>query len=307
MTNQYSYAEDFAASVKKPVKKQADPNISSAARVYMISRMNKENAASGYRSGEFRGNKYMTSEDFVTYFNSRGKVNYAPGTRKTVSEENAGEILRSRITNESRNVKSSPVKNAPNVSAAVRIRKEENARTVSDERDVKIYNPTKKARNTSCDNAATGVFNRVSNDKIKKIRAIANDWLPEEKIVDVKVKRSPKRFAKIAAAVSGIAISLMMIVGGSVMVSDAGREAKELENELKELEITRNELSLQLDMKNDINVLREKATNELGMIRKEYVDALYLDVSGHDSIEAFENENDKNVGISAILSAFGIG
>ena len=60
-------------------------------------------------------------------------------------------------------------------------------------------------------------------------------------------------------------------------------------------------------MKNDINVLREKATNELGMIRKEYVDALYLDVSGHDSIEAFENENDKNVGISAILSAFGIG
>ena len=311
MTNQYSYAEDFAASVKKPVKKQADPNISSAARVYMISRMNKENAASGYRNGEYKGNKYMTSEDFVTYFNSRGKVSYAAGTRKTVSEENAGEILRSRKTNENRNenrnTRPAPVKNTPNVSAAVRIRKEEPARMTADEGDVKIYNPAQKARKTASDNAATGVFNRVSNDKIKKIRAIANDWLPEEEIVDVKVKRSPGKFAKIAAAVSGIAISLMMIVGGSVMVSDAGREAKELENELKELQITRNELSLQLDMKNDVNVLREKATNELGMIRKEYVDALYLDVSGHDSIETFESKNDKNVGISAILSAFGIG
>ena len=91
------------------------------------------------------------------------------------------------------------------------------------------------------------------------------------------------------------------------MVNDASREVKELENELRALETTKSELSLELDMKNDVNILRDKATNELGMIRKEYVDALYLDVSGKDSIEAYEREEDKNVGISAILSAFGIG
>ena len=306
MTNQYSYAEDFAASVKKPVKKQADPNISSAARVYMISRMNKENAASGYRSGEYKGNKYMTSEDFVTYFRSRGKINYAEGTRKKITEENAGEILRSRSTTDCRSSRPVIDKNAPNVSSAVRLKREEPARKACDE-DVKIYKSKPKNRRETADDAPTGVFNRVGDDKMRKIKAIANEWLPEEKIVDVKVKRSPRRMARITAAVAGIAISLMMIVGGSVLVSDAGREAKELENELKELEITRNQLSLELDMKNDVNVLREKATNELGMIRKEYVDAMYLDVSGNDSIEVFESEKDRNVGISAILSAFGIG
>ena len=66
MTNQYSYAEDFAHKAHKPAQKQADPNISSAAKVYMISRIQKENAAKGYRNGEYKGSKSMTAEDFVT-------------------------------------------------------------------------------------------------------------------------------------------------------------------------------------------------------------------------------------------------
>lgn len=308
MTNQYSYAEDFFASennsanVKKSAQKQADPNISSAAKVYMLSRMNKENAARDYRNGEFRGNKYMTSEDFVTYFHSRGKVSYAEGTRKKITEENAGEILRS-----SQSRQNGTSKATPNVSGAVRLGGESRKGSFADD-DVKVYSKQSKKKAEPNVEGRTAVFNRSDDKKMSsKLKAVANEWMPEEKIVNVKVKHSPRRMAKMAAAVAGIAVSLMMIVGGSVLVSDANRETKELENELKALEIQRNELDLELDMKNDINLLRDKAVNELGMIRKEYVDAQYLDVSGSDSIQAHENEEDKDVGIAAILSAFGIG
>ena len=36
--------------------------------------MQKENAVNGYRSGNDNGQKYMTSEDFVTYFRSRESI-----------------------------------------------------------------------------------------------------------------------------------------------------------------------------------------------------------------------------------------
>ena len=148
---------------------------------------------------------------------------------------------------------------------------------------------------------------RSTPKRSERIKTAAREWFPEEKIVNVQTKRSPRRMVRTAAAIAGVALSLMMIVGGSVLVSDANREAKELESELRALEIQRNELSLELDMKNDITLLRDKAVNELGMIRGEYVDAKYLDVGGNDSIQVYEDEDDKNVGIGAILSAFGIG
>ena len=284
MTNQYSYAEDFTANVKKATPKQADPNISSAAKVYILSRMNKDSAAHGYRNGEFQGNKYMTSEDFVTYFHSRGKISYAEGTRKKITEENAGEILRSGAGVKKEQKKAEPVND-----------------------DVKVYRPAGKKKADPNVAGRTAVFNRQDGSKLGRIKAVANDWMPEEKIVNVKTRRSPRNIAKAVIAITGVALSLMMIVGGTVLVSDAKREVKELEAELKALEIVSNELDLKLDMKNDVNLLKDKAINELGMISKEYVDAEYLGTEGSDSIKAYDSESDKNVGISAILSAFGIG
>ena len=232
MTNQYSYAEDFTASAKKPAEKQADPNISSAAKVYMISRKNKEDAAHGYRNGEFRGNKYMTSEDFVTYFRSRGKISYAEGTRKKTTEENAGEILRGRAPVENKGADTF----APTAEAAKK-------RAASDN-DVKVYTPNGKKKASPNVSGRTEVFRRTGGERSERIKTAAREWFPEEKIVNVKTKRSPRRMVRTAAAIAGVALSLMMIVGGSVLVSDANREAKELESELRALEIQRNELSL---------------------------------------------------------------
>ena len=86
MTNQYSYADEFAARMPEVSHKRNDTqNLSSAARVYMMSRMQKENVASNYRSGNDNGQKYMTSDDFVTYFRNR-QANGALGVNR---EQNA--------------------------------------------------------------------------------------------------------------------------------------------------------------------------------------------------------------------------
>ena len=84
------------------------------------------------------------------------------------------------------------------------------------------------------------------------------------------------------------------------------KQRQKLEKELNQLKAEENDLSLELEMKNDVNLLRTRATDELGMIRKEYVEANYLDTRGNDAIEAYEEEDKENVGIAAILSAFGL-
>jgi hypothetical protein len=337
MTNQYSYAEDFAEiDPIDQTKKIAESNISSAAKVYMLSRINKNQAASGYRSGNDNGHKYMTSEDFVTYFQNRGKISTNPEkiAKSTVS---GAEIYRSRSeakapSENSSGYRSSPKRNsygAPNVEEGMKIYRSgakdtSTTRTFGrDDSDVKIYSPGAKAAankfsglensntvrfNGKKDRSSTAVFRTVDTSKFSKVKKIADEWIPEDKIVNVRQRRKSGSFSKIVLAMAGVAVSLMLIVSGSVLMSGANREVKKLENELKQLEKTEEQLLLELEMKNDVNVLRDRASGDLRMIRKEYVDANYLGNGGKDGIEVFEDDNDdKGVGISAILSAFGIG
>ena len=165
MTNQYSYVESFSGKKPElPKKKIAESNISSAAKVYMLSRMQENGAAKGYRSGKADGQSYMTGEDFVTYFQNRGKTTARPENvaKSTVSK---AEIYRSKpetntstgrastsSTSTSRYTKSParPSYGAPNVSASVKISKPNqvaDATKMFDKIDenVKIYTPKKAA------------------------------------------------------------------------------------------------------------------------------------------------------------------
>ena len=165
-----------------------------------------------------------------------------------------------------------------------------------------IYRP--KTRSTSYE---TKTFKKVGAGSIESIKHIANEWMPPEEIVNAKPVKKDRRLGRMFLGLAGVAVSLMLIVTGSVMLSDANREVKQLQNELLELQMKESELRMELDMKNDVNLLRERATSELGMISKEYVEANYLDMSGTDSIKIYDNtSDDEGVGFSTILSAFGI-
>ena len=320
MTNQYSYAEDFATKIPEVShKKTATPNISSAAKIYMINRMQKENAANNYRSGNNNGQKYMTSEDFVTYFRSRQEASpvkanvataqiakttsaSAPKQMSSAKENKPGEILRSASgqmptrENVARNTQP-----RPNVTEAIRINKSAPSRANAKE-DVKIYVPSVKAKK----NFETRVFSAINHENIDRIKTVANDWMPKEEIVSAKPVKKDRSFKGMILGIAGVAISLMLIVSGSVMLNDATREVKELENEVREMQREEELLQLELDMKNDVNVLRDKATTELGMIDKEYVEACYLNTMGADGIQSYERAHPDGIGFSTILSAFGI-
>ena len=313
MTNQYSYAEDFVS--KKPEvsqKKNASSNISSAAKIYMINRMQKENVADNYRSGNNNGQKYMTSEDFVTYFRSRQEKPSAPARPQirngatqmsSVKDQKPGDILRSASgkmpTKES--VARSNQQPRSNISDVVRINKTTTPRAPLSE-DVKIYVPSVKAKK----NFETRVFSAIDPRNVDRIKAVANDWLPKEEIVVAKHAKKDRGIRGMLLGIAGVAISLMLIVSGSVMINEANRDVKKLENEVRALRDEEEILKLELDMKNDVNVLREKAVGELGMIDKEYVEAFYINSMGNDSVEAHGSDKSDNVGFSTILSAFGI-
>lgn len=318
MTNQYSYAEDFANKIPEVShKKTATPNISSAAKIYMMTRMQKENAANNYRSGNNNGQKYMTSEDFVTYFRSRQDASTvkakstpaqnaksAPAAKQMSSakENKPGEILRSASgqmptrENVARNTQP-----RPNVTEAIRINKSAPSRA-NEKEDVKIYVPSVKAKK----NFETRVFSAINPENIDRIKTVANDWMSKEEIVSAKPVKKDRSFKGMILGIAGVAISLMLIVSGSVMLNDATREVKELENEVREMQREEELLQLELDMKNDVNVLRDKATTELGMIDKEYVEACYLNTMGADGIQSYERAHPDGIGFSTILSAFGI-
>ena len=315
MTNQYSYAEDFASKKREISQKRTEAsNISSAAKIYMMNRMQKESVADDYRSGNNNGQKYMTSEDFVTYFRSREAkpqraVNTQPKSApmeavakqmSSVREQRPGDILRS--ASGSMPTKESVKRTQPrsNISGAVRINKTSVSPNPQSE-DVKIYTPSAKAKK----NFETRVFSAIGPQNAERIKALANDWLPKEEIVSAKRQKKSGSIKGMLLGIAGVAVSLMLIVSGSVMLNEATRDVKRLENEVRALQKEEDILKLELDMKNDVNVLRDKAVGELGMIDKQYVEAFYLNTMGADGIESYESEKTKDVGFSTILSAFG--
>ena len=66
------------------------------------------------------------------------------------------------------------------------------------------------------------------------------------------------------------------------------------------------DLKSELNVKNDLRVIRDIATEEFGMIEEKYVKMQYLSMGSGDSIEVFEEEKQESVGLAAILSAIGL-
>lgn len=102
------------------------------------------------------------------------------------------------------------------------------------------------------------------------------------------------------------AVSLMFIVGSSVMLNDASNEYVDMQREISALAEKENKLSLQLEEKNDLRKIEDVAVNKLGMVKKDLVTREYIKLNDGDVIEIYES-SEENVGIANLLSAIGIG
>lgn len=139
---------------------------------------------------------------------------------------------------------------------------------------------------------------------IKTVRASYADWFNPQR---ADTKKNTHRFPVSAfAAILAVAMSLMLVVASSVLVNQGENRVNALKMELSDMGGEVAELKSDLEVKNDLLKLREVATREYGMVGEEFVRMDYLSIGEGDSIEVFEEEPEKTVGLGALLSAIGL-
>ena len=137
------------------------------------------------------------------------------------------------------------------------------------------------------------------------LKNLAVEWFPVEK---KEGRTEGKKFRLPASALSAIAvfaISLGLIVSGSVMMGNASGELGKTQATIQKLEAEQMELEGQLDLKYNAEEIAEEAKS-LGMIARKYAENEYLTLNGEEQIIAPEEKNPENVGLSTLLAAFGI-
>lgn len=210
-----------------------------------------------YRSGEYNGSKYMTSDDFVRYFKSRRNF-YMPQALKDME--------------------------------------------------------TEAAKNTAVPQRTTahGLVSSDSDSKeghLKTITAVVREfckkWFPME---SKEGRAEGARFRIPASILAGMAVftvSLGLIVSGSVMIGSASGELGRQKSTIASLEAEKLELEGKLDLKYNLNDIEAEAES-LGMIKRHYADHEYLQVNDSEEIVLHSEEEEKGLGLAALLSAFGI-
>ena len=216
-----------------------------------------------YRSGEHKGSKYMTSEDFIRYFHNRRTVQM-PSALVARQQAMAAKA------------------------------KQNNTAVVSGRN-------ARGAGNT----ALTASDGSGKEGHLKtRVETFVKKWFPVEvkqgRTVEGKIRFPMKAVGSMAA----FALSLGLIVSGSVMIGSASGELGTLNSEIDRLEAKQSDLQSQLDMKYNIQDIEEDAKS-LGMINREFAEDQYLEVGADEDIEIYEQE-ENNVGLSTLLSAFGI-
>ncbi len=119
--------------------------------------------------------------------------------------------------------------------------------------------------------------------------------------------RETRRFPLSAfAAILVVAMSLMLVVASSVLVNHAEGRFNTLKIEASELSAEIADMEADLAVQNDLLALREVAVNELGMVDEDFVRMEYVSNDTENSIVILDEEEEKTVGLSAILNALGI-
>ena len=138
----------------------------------------------------------------------------------------------------------------------------------------------------------------------KSLKESANEWFDTTEPDTSNVK---KRFPLSAfAAIAAVAVSLMLIVASSVLLTRAESRMSQLNEEISTAYSVANDLQAELETRDNLLLIRQIATEEYGMVNEEFVRTQYITMETEDSIETYEEEKNEGAGLSALLSAIGI-
>lgn len=250
---------NFRQEMKELYKKENSEKTASGSYVLFDA---KSGIAESYRSGVYKGSKYMTSEDFVRYFKNRRSF-YMPDALKSEQKvkTTAGAVM--------------PRRNSVGGSGR--------EMTVSDK------------------NAKEGHLKTL----VASLAELKDKWFPMEP-VQGRVNNTKFRIpVRIMSGMAVFTLSLGLIVSGSVMIGSASGELGKLNSKAAALEATQAELEGKLDLKYDITQI-EKDVKELGMISNDYVEHKYVEAPSNENVVVYDDGKDENVGLAALLAAFGI-
>ena len=162
------------------------------------------------------------------------------------------------------------------------------------------------------ENRAMRVEVRQAGEALKKLPA---------QTVDTVKKRSPlwfdprkgttenekRRFPLSAfAAVAAVAISMMLIVAGSLMVIGAETQISRLNREISGLHEEIADLKSDLESKVDLVEIRRIATEEYGMVSEEYLKMDYIELERDEIAEVAGGKRKDGIGLAGLLSAIGM-
>jgi hypothetical protein len=230
-----------------------------------------------YRSGMSDGKRYMTADDFARYYHDQRGYKF-PQYRTATDAE--------RI-------------------AAVQ--------AVANPREVRLEKPKKAGWLTDADKLPARLQKLMSRRFFAWLNGWAGETFPRETEMraDTRAcegKRSRPIPVGLVAALVTVLLSMTMVISSTVSVSQATRELSLLKEDLAELREVHGELEDQLDLKNDMLAIEDKATNELGMVHEKYLNGEYLTEDVEDRLEVYDEDRDgEKSGLAWLLSAFGWG
>lgn len=140
-------------------------------------------------------------------------------------------------------------------------------------------------------------------DQICDFFARAPKWF-DTRAVDLSAERRTFPLSALAAIVA-VAASLMLIVAGSVMVTQAESNLASVEKKIEQVSSEIAEINADLNIQHDLLQIREIAIREYGMVSEEYVRMDYISLKSEDKVETFEEETETDLTLGALLSAIG--
>lgn len=108
------------------------------------------------------------------------------------------------------------------------------------------------------------------------------------------------------AAVAAVAISMMLIVAGSLMVIGAETQISRLNQEISDLHGEIADLKSDLESKVDLLEIRRIATEEYGMVSEDFLKMDYIELDREEIAEVGSGKRKDRIGLAGLLSAIGM-
>ena len=139
----------------------------------------------------------------------------------------------------------------------------------------------------------------------ERAKKLSDEWVPieerkREKCVEGKKTKLP---ISIVLAIACITLSLMLIVGSSVILGSAKSEQGKINDEIARLKEENKLLSADLEKKNQDADIDSFATEVLGMISQEYVSVRYIKNENTDGLKV-SGKTDSDLWSSIINAIF---